>query len=674
MSRLRFELHATAGDSRARAGRFHTSHGAVDTPVFMPVGTQATVKAMPVEDLAAAGSQVLLANAYHLLLRPGLEVFERFGGIHRFMGWNGAVLTDSGGFQVFSLPNERVVDEEGAIFRSYVDGARVVLSPERSIAAQRAIGSDIMMAMDVCVPSTSDRATAEEAMHRTHRWAERSLAARGGSSQALLGIVQGACFDDLRRASADFLTRLPFDGFAIGGLAVGESKDERERCTALTTSLLPADRPRYLMGVGTPIDLLEAVDRGVDLFDCIIPSSLAKQGVVYTSTGRFSLARGVYKHAEAPVDARCPCSTCATYSRAYLHHLLTAGEPLAWTLLTRHNLRFYHELMRAMRGAILDGTFAAFRDAQRPVLARIDDEHPSVIPAPRRRRQDDAALDRFAIRESQHGFASIVDRASGEIMHAGLDPEREAESLYVEQSQLATRLREDTGAPLVVWDVGLGAAHNAMAALRCCESSGRDEQRPVHLVSFEHDVAALRLALRHAARFPHLQCAAPNHLLRFGEWRSAHVPLVWTLLEGDFLERLADAPRPDLIFYDPFSPRTDMPLWTLDCFARVHAACEGRDTELFTYSVSTAVRAALLAAGFVVARGAPTGTKTETTIALTTLAATHAAARGRTLLGAEWLARWRRSDARFPADVAEEARGAFVERIASLAQLASPEA
>jgi queuine tRNA-ribosyltransferase len=256
-------------------------------------------------------------------------------------------------------------------------------------------------------------------------------------------------------------------------------------------------------------------------------------------------------------------------------------------------------------------------------------------------------------------------------MHAGLDPTREAESLYVEQSRLAERVRERTSAPLVVWDVGLGAAHNAMAAIRCCEATDDAEQRPVHLVSFENDVAALRLALRHAARFPHLQMAAPNHLLRFGEWRSQRAPLVWTLLEGDFRTRLGDAPAPDLIFYDPFSPRTDAPLWTLECFEQVFAACGDGDTELFTYSVSTAVRAALLAAGFVVARGAPTGAKAETTLAMTPRAALVAATRGRVLLGAEWLARWRRSDAQFPADVAPEARGAFAERLASRPQLAT---
>jgi len=669
MSRLRFHVDAAATGSQARAARFTTLHGEVLTPVFMPVGTQATVKGMPVEELAAAGTQMLLANAYHLLLRPGLAVFERVGGIHRFMSWQRPVLTDSGGFQVFSLDRERVVTEDGALFRSYVDGTRVLLGPEQSIAAQRAIGSDVLMAMDVCIASTSDHATAAAAMQRTHRWAERSLAAHGEAPQALFGIVQGACFDDLRRESADFLVRLPFDGFAIGGLAVGESKEERERCTALTTALLPRDRPRYLMGVGTPIDLLEAVDRGVDLFDCIIPSSLAKQGVVYTSSGRLNVARGVYKLAEQALDPCCPCSTCAAYSRAYLHHLIKTGEPLGWSLLTRHNLRFYHDLMREMREHVVADTFAAFRDAQRATLALVDDEHPSVLPAPRRRRYDDRALERYAIRVSEHGWASVVERASGEVMHAGLDPAVEAQALYVEQSRLAARLREAAVQPLVVWDVGLGAAHNAMAVLRCCEAAGCLEQRPVVLVSFEHDVAALRLALRNAGRFPHLHSAAPNHLLRFGEWSSQQVPLRWVLLEGDVRARLPDAPTPDLIYWDPFSPKTDAPLWTLDCFAGVLAACAEHDSELFTYSASTAVRAALLGAGFVVARGAPTGSKVETTLAMTPAAARHAAARGRVLLGPEWLERWRRSDARFPSDVTEEMRAAFVERIEELAQL-----
>ena len=655
MSRLRFEVQATAPDTRARAGRFHTLHGEVRTPVFMPVGTHATVKGVPVEALEEAGARVLLANAYHLLLRPGPEVFERVGGIHRFMNWSGSILTDSGGFQVFSLSKDRVLTEEGAIFKSYVDGSRIVLSPERSVETQVSIGSDIMMAMDVCLPSTADRAAAAGAMERTHRWAERSLRARGDAAAALFGIVQGACFDDLRRESAGVLTGLPFDGFAIGGLAVGESRGERERCTALTTALLPSDLPRYLMGVGMPIDLLEAVDHGVDMFDCTIPSLLAKQGVAFTSIGRIDVFRGVYKLAERALDPACPCLTCTGYSRAYLHHLAKTGEALGWSLLTRHNLHFYHGLMAEMRRHVEAGTFARFRDEQRVLLVRADQEHPAVASRPRRRRCGDEALERFEVRVFPDGHASVADRASGEIMHAGLDPTQEARRLYVEQSRLALRLDEDAAGPLVVWDVGLGAAHNAMAALRCCEARGEGERRPVELVSFENDMASLRLALRNAVRFPHLQRAAPNHLLRFGRWRSGCGSLLWTLLEGDFLARIDDAPAPDLIFFDPFSARTDGEMWTLACFERIYAACAGRDAELFTYSASTAARAAMLAAGFFVGRGPPTGSRPETTLALTPAAATHARARGRILLGPAWLDRWRRSHARRPRDVSAAA-------------------
>ena len=668
MSRLHFTIDAAATGSAARAARFTTLHGEVTTPVFMPVGTHATVKGLTVDDLLDVGSQVLLANAYHLLLRPGVEVFTRVGGIHRFMSWPRAVLTDSGGYQVFSLPRDRVVTDEGAVFRSYVDGTRIVLSPERSIATQLAIGSDLMMAMDECVPSTADRATAAAAMERTHRWALRSLAARGDAAPALLAIVQGACFDDLRQASAEHLARLPFDGFAIGGLAVGESKAERERCTALVARLLPDELPRYLMGVGTPLDLLEAVERGIDMFDCTMPSILAKQGVAFTSTGRLNLYRGVYKLAEDGVDAACPCDTCRRYSRAYLHHLVKTAEPLGWQLLAKHNLRFYCGLVATMRAEIVADTFAPWRDRQREVLGRADDEYPAVPTPRRRRRRNDEALARFAVHVSEHGHATIAHVASGELMHGRLDPADEAESLYVEQSRLVARLREPTAAPLVVWDVGLGAAHNAMAVVRAVEASAELAARPLQLVSFEHDVASLRLALRNAPRFPHLQYRAPGDLLRWGEWRSERAPLVWTLREGDFAATLGAAPAPDLIFWDPFSAKTDPAMWTLECFAAVFAECGEHDCELFTYSASTVVRAAMLAAGFVVARGAPTGRRPETTIAMTPAAAAHATTRGRDVLGAEWLERWRRSDAKFPADVPAAGHGALAERIAGLAQ------
>ena len=667
-SRLHFHVEATATDSRARACRFRTLHGEVVTPLFMPVGTQATVKGLTVEDLEAAGSHVLLANAYHLLLRPGTEVFQRFGGIHRFMNWRRSVLTDSGGYQVFSLPNDRLITENGALFRSYVDGARIVLSPERSIETQLAIGSDIMMVMDECVPSTSGHAIAAAAMHRTHRWAERSLRARGEAPQALFGIVQGACFEDLRRESADYLTRLPFDGFAIGGLAVGEGKADREQFTALASALLPRDLPRYLMGVGTPLDLLEAVERGVDMFDCTIPSVLARQGVAFTSTGRLNLYRGVYKFSEDAVDAECSCPTCSDYSRAYVHHLIKTSEALGWQLLAKHNLRFYHDLMSRMRQHILADTFATYRDDQRLILARADEDNPSIPTPRRRRRRNEEALERFRIHESPEGHASIVHCASGEMMHGGIDPTVEANALYVEQARVVERLQEASRAPFVVWDVGMGAAHNAMAAIRACETAAPVVQRPLHLVSFEHDVASLRLALRHALKFPHLHYPAPSHVLRFGEWRSALAPILWTLHEGDFRQHLTATPTPDCIFYDPFSAKTDTPMWTLECFESVFAECAEHDTELFTYSASTVVRTAMLGAGFIVARGAPTGRRLETTLAMTPAAALRAGVRGRVILGPEWLEQWQRSDAKFPSDVPSAGRMALAERIEGLAQ------
>ena len=264
MSRLNFKLEATSG--KARAGRFRTLHSEVLTPLFMPVGTHATVRHQNLATLKNSGSQILLANTYHLHLRPGPEVFDRMGGIHKFTQWSGSFLTDSGGFQIFSLPNAREMNEEGAVFKSYLNGDQVMLSPERSIATQKSIGSDIMMVLDQCIPSTSSFEVARAAMELTHRWAGRSLAARGDSPQSMFAIVQGACHQQLRKESAEFLRELPFDGFAIGGLAVGETKSEREDFTELTTSYMPTNLPRYLMGVGTPIDLIEAVRRGVDMF------------------------------------------------------------------------------------------------------------------------------------------------------------------------------------------------------------------------------------------------------------------------------------------------------------------------------------------------------------------------------------------------------------------------
>jgi queuine tRNA-ribosyltransferase len=368
MSRLNFKIQAQATGSHARAATFRTLHSEVQTPVFMPVGTRATVKNQSFSTLKNSGSQVLLANTYHLMLRPGVEVFKRLGGIHSFMNWQGSVLTDSGGYQIFSLPHSRSMSEEGAEFSSYLDGKKILLTPELSIETQKAIGSDIMMVLDQCIPSTSDRRLAIEAMNLTHRWALRSMKARGNSPQSLFGIVQGACYTDLRKQSAEFLTQTDFDGFAIGGLAVGESKNEREDFTELTTQLLPKNLPRYLMGVGTPIDLLEGVHRGVDLFDCIIPTSYAQRGVAFTFSGRLQLRRSVYKFAELPLDSDCSCETCQTHSRAYLHHLVKAEEPLGWMLLGMHNIYFYHQLMKKIRASILDDSFLSFYREKREKL------------------------------------------------------------------------------------------------------------------------------------------------------------------------------------------------------------------------------------------------------------------------------------------------------------------
>jgi len=364
-----FEIDARDPGSRARAGTLHTAHGVVQTPVFMAVGTRATVTGLEPADLAELRAPVVLGNTYHLMLRPGPEVFRRVGGIHRFMGYSGPVLTDSGGYQIFSLAADRTVSEQGALFRSYVDQRRLLLSPERSIEIQTAIGSDIMMVLDECIDSTSGYDATLAAMERTHRWALRSLAARENPAQALFAIVQGGLVPELRQRSAEFLTAHPFDGFAIGGLAVGDTRAEREDVTLASAELLPAERPRYLMGVGTPPDLLHAMLAGVDMFDCVLPTHLAWQGTAFTSTGRVKVTRGSCASADVPLDAACSCRTCQHFSRAYLNHLFKCSEPLGPRLLSLHNLHHYFSLMREARAAILAGTFAAYA---RDKLAAID--------------------------------------------------------------------------------------------------------------------------------------------------------------------------------------------------------------------------------------------------------------------------------------------------------------
>jgi queuine tRNA-ribosyltransferase len=380
---FRFEPGAIDAGSRARGGRLLTAHGSVETPAFMPVGTRATVTGMTPEDLAEVAAPIILANTYHLMLRPGPEALRQLGGIHPFMRWDGPVLTDSGGFQIFSLSRDRMLSEEGAIFRSYIDGRAHSLSPERSIEVQEAIGSDIMMVLDVCLESTASHREIREAMERTHRWALRSLGARRRPDRALFAIVQGGLDPELRRESAHFLTGHPFDGFAIGGLAVGDTREQRAGVIAETAASLPLGKPRYLMGVGTPPDLLEAIAHGVDMFDCVIPTTLAWQGTAFASTGRVRLSRGEHQLATGPIDARCGCYTCRRYTRSYLHHLVKCKEPLGPRLLSLHNLHYYLELMRRARQAIDAGQYLDFMRAE---LAAIDrHEHSAWRPGARLR-------------------------------------------------------------------------------------------------------------------------------------------------------------------------------------------------------------------------------------------------------------------------------------------------
>jgi len=661
--RLDFRVEARATGSNARAATFRTLHNEVRTPLFMPVGTHATVKAQATGFLEESGSQILLANTYHLLLRPGPEVFRNVGGIHRFMSWKKSVLTDSGGFQIFSLPHSRSISEEGAVFQSYLDGRTILLSPECSIETQKDIGSDIMMVLDQCVPSTVDESTARTAMELTHRWAARSLAARGDSHQSLFAIVQGALFPELRRESARALCEMPFDGFAIGGLAVGEGKSEREDTCEFTTQLLPQDRPRYLMGVGTPLDILEAVHRGVDMFDCIIPTQMAQRGGCFTSRGLLQMRRGIYKSSQEPLDPDCACPTCARYNRAYLHHLTKCKETLGWQLLGQHNIFFYHRLMREMRQSILEDRFLSFYNEKREVL-QIDDIDNPVTPM-RRRPLKKLTLGDYKIHTAIEGFSSILHVSSGEIMHARTPPMDEARGLYIEQSRLAERLTETTAEPLIIWDVGLGAAANAMAAIITYESmAAKGIVRPLRIVSFENDLDSLRLAFKHHDRFPYLRHAGPPAILKHATWQSKqHEGLEWKLIEGDFLATMHLAEPPDLIFYDMFSGKTCAPAWTTEAFRALTGACAGRDVELFTYTCSTASRVAMLAAGFYVARGRNAGDKEETTIAFTCL--DNGRERQREMLGAEWLKKWERSSAKFPACITASEQGVFEETIRS---------
>jgi queuine tRNA-ribosyltransferase len=358
---MRCDLVVTASDGHARTCVLATSHGEVETPAFMPVGTAAAVKTLTPTEVEASGARMILANTYHLMLRPGAELIARAGGLHRFMSWRGSILTDSGGYQVFSLAERRKLDDDGVIFSSHIDGSRHRLTPERTMEIEQALGADVAMVLDECPPGGASRDVAAHAVRRTSAWARRCLAAHTRPDQSLFAIVQGGTFLDLRMEHAAELSELGFDGHALGGLSVGEPREEMSAVVSAVTPALPADRPRYLMGVGTEADILEGVASGVDLFDCVLPTRNARNGQVFTSAGRLAIRNARYREDPRPLDESCDCATCRTFDRRYLRHLFTVGDILAHRLLTLHNVHHYGRVMAGARAAIRAGTFESYR-------------------------------------------------------------------------------------------------------------------------------------------------------------------------------------------------------------------------------------------------------------------------------------------------------------------------
>jgi queuine tRNA-ribosyltransferase len=356
-----FNLIRTLPDSPARLGELLTPHGTVPTPVFMPVGSQATVKAITPDQLNEIGIQMVLSNTYHLYLRPGVDIVRRMGGLHRFMDWDRAILTDSGGFQIFSLSRLREISDEGVKFRSHIDGSEHFISPQSAMQFQEDLGADVIMALDVCPAFQDSPEKVKEATERTHRWAEKCRAAHKRPDQALFGIVQGGFNPDWRCQSARFLASLDFPGYAIGGLSLGEPKELTRKMIDITTPLLPAEKPRYLMGVGSPEDILKGVEEGIDMFDSVLPTRVARNGALYTPEGRINIRNARWKDSAVPVDPTCNCYTCRHFSAAYLHHLFRAEELLAYTLATIHNLQFMHNFMVQVRESISLGSFRTFK-------------------------------------------------------------------------------------------------------------------------------------------------------------------------------------------------------------------------------------------------------------------------------------------------------------------------
>lgn len=361
MSAVRYELLKECKESGARLGRLHTPHGVIETPIFMPVGTQATVKTMTPEELKDIGSQIILSNTYHLYLRPGHGLVQQAGGLHKFMNWDKPILTDSGGFQVFSLGPLRKITEEGVTFKSHLDGSSHFISPERAVEIQMALGADIVMVFDECAPYPCTHDYAKNSLERTTRWAKRCKEFHNRDDQALFGIVQGGVFQDLREQSAKEIVDLDFPGYAIGGLSVGEPKHLMYEVLDYTTPLLPKDKPRYLMGVGSPDCLLEGVIRGIDMFDCVLPSRIARNGTAMTQAGKVVIKNAKYTSDFSPLDPNCECYTCTNYSRAYLRHLFKADEILGLRLMTIHNLHFLLKLMENIRQAIIDDRLLTYK-------------------------------------------------------------------------------------------------------------------------------------------------------------------------------------------------------------------------------------------------------------------------------------------------------------------------
>jgi queuine tRNA-ribosyltransferase len=362
---MKFRVSRTCRRSRARTGRVTVEHGSFETPVFMPVGTKATVKTMDVADLKAVGAEIILANNYHLFVQPGLEVIEKAGGIHRFMNWDRPVLTDSGGFQIFSLGHVTKVTDESAVFKSYLDGRRITFTPEDAIRSQQAIGADIIMAFDECTNWPIEHKRAMESVIRTSKWAKRCadfFYANNAKRQAMFGIVQGSVFPDLRKKSLKEITALPFDGIAVGGLSVGEPLEMMAETLSAIADALPADKPRYFMGLGTPREILFAIDRGIDMFDCVMPTRVARNGLLFTSEGRIQLRNSRHRLDFGPPDPACKCQVCRNHSRAYLKHLIKCGEILGMRLTTYHNLHYLINFIRETRKAIRGGFFEEFRD------------------------------------------------------------------------------------------------------------------------------------------------------------------------------------------------------------------------------------------------------------------------------------------------------------------------